>query len=241
MHPVLTVTLALCTSIATATVGVDVSDAVSSSTWTCLRSPGGQGAVEFAIARVYQSTGSVDPHGRASIIAAKSAGIAHVDGYMFPAMGTSAAAQVKAAAASVAGSGYGMLWYDIERLNWPANQAANQAFIKELVDTGRALGVSAGIYTNYYNWQEIVGLGWSYPAQQGLQLWYAHYDKNPSFADFQAFGGWSKPAIKQYIGDASSCGVGVDYNWYPAGYGHPAAANNATVPIFSDSEGQLVV
>jgi len=29
------------------------------------------------------------------------------------------------------------------------------------------------------------------------QLWYAHYDNNPSFSDFSPFGGWSKPAIKQ--------------------------------------------
>ena len=23
-----------------------------------------------------------------------------------------------------------------------------------------------------------------------LPLWYAHYDKNPSFSDWQPFGGW---------------------------------------------------
>ena len=44
---------------------------------------------------------------------------------------------------------------------------------------------------------------------------YAHYDNLPSFSDFTAFGGWSTPAIKQYMGDKTSCGVGVDYNWYP--------------------------
>ena len=44
---------------------------------------------------------------------------------------------------------------------------------------------------------------------------YAHYDNSPSFSDFTAFGGWSTPAIKQYMGDKTSCGVGVDYNWYP--------------------------
>lgn len=36
---------------------------------------------------------------------------------------------------------------------------------------------------------------------------YAHYDNNPTFSDFVPFGGWSKPAIKQYVGDATLCGM----------------------------------
>lgn len=38
---------------------------------------------------------------------------------------------------------------------------------------------------------------------------YAHYDNNPSFSDFQQFGGWSHPGIKQYAGDATVCGKGI--------------------------------
>ena len=43
-------------------------------------------------------------------------------------------------------------------------------------------------------------------ACQWLLCRYAHYDGNPSFGDFEPFGGWSKPAIKQYAADASVCG-----------------------------------
>lgn len=43
----------------------------------------------------------------------------------------------------------------------------------------------------------------------------AHYDGRSSFGDFAAFGGWSKPAIKQYRGTSTLCGAGVDYDWYP--------------------------
>ena len=43
---------------------------------------------------------------------------------------------------------------------------------------------------------------------------YAHYDNNPSFSDFNPFGGWSKPSIKQYSADRSICGAGVDLNYY---------------------------
>ena len=52
----------------------------------------------------------------------------------------------------------------------------------------------------------------------GLQqypLWYANWDGAKSFSDFEPFGGWTKPAIKQYAdkGD-SDCNVPVDLDWY---------------------------
>lgn len=28
-----------------------------------------------------------------------------------------------------------------------------------------------------------------------LPLWYPHYDNNPSFSDFQSFGGWTTPLL----------------------------------------------
>ena len=42
---------------------------------------------------------------------------------------------------------------------------------------------------------------------------YAHYDDDPSFSDFEPFGGWTTPTIKQYKGDANECGVDIDKNW----------------------------
>jgi hypothetical protein len=45
-------------------------------------------------------------------------------------------------------------------------------------------------------------------------LWYPHYDNNPSYSDWYSFGGWSKPAIKQYVGDTSACSASVDLNYY---------------------------
>ena len=49
----------------------------------------------------------------------------------------------------------------------------------------------------------------------GDPLWYAHYDKKESYGDFVAFGGWTKPGMKQYVGDTTVCGADVDYNYYP--------------------------
>ena len=46
-------------------------------------------------------------------------------------------------------------------------------------------------------------------------LWYAHYDGSANFDDFSAFGGWTKPTIKQYQGTTTFCSAGVDLSWYP--------------------------
>lgn len=47
-----------------------------------------------------------------------------------------------------------------------------------------------------------------------VPLWYAHYDNQETFSDFSPFGGWSRPNIKQYIGDTTACGYGVDISFY---------------------------
>ena len=41
-----------------AVTGVDVSTAVSQAAWKCLQSPGGQGPIKFAMARVYSMRAS---------------------------------------------------------------------------------------------------------------------------------------------------------------------------------------
>jgi hypothetical protein len=63
-------------------------------------------------------------------------------------------------------------------------------------------------------WQTIMGSFTACPQAASQQLWYAHYDNSPSFSDFAAFGGWTKPAIKQFQGDTTLCGAGVDKNYY---------------------------
>jgi len=47
-------------------------------------------------------------------------------------------------------------------------------------------------------------------------LWYAHYDGKKTFDDYATnkFGGWEKPTLKQYAGDASVCGYKLDLSWF---------------------------
>ena len=66
-----------------------------------------------------------------------------------------------------------------------------------------------------FNLSRVIRFALSSALTHSAARWYAHYDGSPSFGDFSPFGGWSSPAIKQYQGDASICGAGVDLNWYP--------------------------
>ena len=142
-----------------------------------------------------------------------------MDGYLFPCVPSSCPtpeAQVNATVSALrsAGAEITTLWYDIEPLSWHSEVSDNQKFLKRMIAAGEALNVKAGIYSNWNSWSQIMG-DWSMPHDAGLPIWYPHYDGSASFSDFKTFAGWSKPSIKQYLGSHSSCGVGVDYNWYP--------------------------
>jgi hypothetical protein len=63
-----------------ATTGVDVSQSTSQSSFSCMKGYG----YNFAIVRVYQSSGKCDPNGPTTMKNAWNGGMAHVDGYIFP-------------------------------------------------------------------------------------------------------------------------------------------------------------
>lgn len=187
--------------------GIDVSAYVD--TWSCIKSSG----YDFAIIRGYQSFGVVDPNAARTIANAKAAGIAYVDTYFFPCVPCGNPASQADTFWAALGGTFGMVWLDIEVAQWSTSAAENQNFIAELANALAAKGASIGVYTNLYNWSTIVGSGWS--GMSKYPLFYAHYDDNPSFSDFEAFGGWSRPAIKQYNGNVALCSANVDLDWYP--------------------------
>ena len=113
---------------------------------------------------------------------------------------------------TVGSTKYGMLWLDVEGTQyWSSSTSNNVNFLQKMVDEGKKKGVSLGIYSSSSQWNPIMG---GSTAFKSLPLWYPHYDNSASFSDFKSFGGWSKPAIKQYAGDVSFCSAGVDKNYY---------------------------
>jgi len=194
-----------------ATKGVDVSAAVSQNTFNCIKS---SGVGSFAIVRTYQSTGKVDPNGAQTIKNAHAAGIPNVDAYHFPNVNVNAKTQVADNINHLKsqGAAIGMLWFDIEGTQyWKSDCNFNQNFLQQMIDQAVSMGVKHGIYSSKAQWTPIMCSTTKFAS---LPIWYAHYDNNPSFSDWVNFGGWTKPAIKQFQGDTTVCGAGVDVNFY---------------------------
>ena len=196
-----------------ATVGGDVSEYYGTSSFQCLKNNGWS----FVIVRSYKSYGAIDTNAPKTLAAAKAAGITYRDVYHFPCMGKiSAAQQIADNHRQVAGQ-YGMMWVDVETnpssgCGFSGNHDANCNFIRDLLQAGSSLGIKMGVYSSKYMWNSIAGSGCT--AGSRYPLWYPHYDGSRSFSDWSAFGGWTKPAIKQYNDKVGICGVSADANWY---------------------------
>jgi len=113
----------------------------------------------------------------------------------------------------------GIYWIDIETNPSPGcgwqDANTNCGFLHNLVSDFQAKGVKVAIYASDHMWTTIFGAPENCNQFSNLQLWYPDYDGQKSFADFQSFGGWKSPTIKQYSGTGSACGASVDLNWYP--------------------------
>jgi hypothetical protein len=212
-----------------ATYGLDVSQATSQSSFSCLKSNG----YSFAVARVYRSSGSVDPNGPSTIKNAWNGGMAHVDGYIFPCYSCGNPAkqvddtinylasnsvtlmkegELASQYNTTTGAKVGMLWFDIEGTQyWSSSATNNVNFLSAMVTEAKNRGVSIGIYSSASQWNPIMGGSTKFSS---LPIWYAHYDGKASFSDWSNFGGWTKPAVKQYAGTTSICSASIDKNYY---------------------------
>lgn len=197
--------------------GVDVSQPFSTTVYQCMK----QNGMTYVIIRGYCSFGGVDSHAVTGLQNAKAAGLI-TDVYFFPCTGKkSPATQVAEMFAAIPSNLYGMIWIDVETNTSPGcgweqhSHEDNCKFLIELINAIKSHGKVPAIYASAYMWQNIMGSRTACPAAASQQLWYPHYDGNPSFADFSAFGGWTKPTIKQYTGTSSFCGGSVDHDYYP--------------------------
>lgn len=199
---------------ALATDGGDISEYYSASTFSCCKSNGW----DFVIVRSYCSPGFPDSNAPATLDQAIAAGLPYHDVYHFPCTSVSAATQVSDDNSHVAGK-YGMMWFDIETnpspgCGWSGDQTSNCNFLGALIDAGKSLGIHMGIYASAYMWETIMG-SCTVGADNGIVLWYAHYDYTRSFSDFSPFGGWTHPNIKQYNDAVGICNINADADWYP--------------------------
>ncbi|KAI9250945.1 glycoside hydrolase superfamily [Phascolomyces articulosus] len=207
-----------------AATGVDVSTLISEKTWACAKDYG----YEHAIVRGYIEAWGQNPGGALdknlvqNYKNAIAAGYETVDIYIFPCTGRdtckSATQQIQDVLDVIDENSMkiGTLWLDVEvdpqADNWPTASGARstlQAYKKALDNSGEKWG----IYANKVQWTSITGSS-TWELDSSVPLWYPHYDNERTFDDFEAFGGWTKPTIKQYAGTSNFCSAGWDKNYY---------------------------
>lgn len=198
-------------------LGLDLAGSFSVANFQCIKNAG----YSYVIIRGFRSTGVLDPAATQSLTNAKSAGLA-TDMYMFPCRGKSATTQVDEMMNGINAGLYGSVWIDVETnpssaCTWSGHDAAsNCQFLTDIVNRVKSRGKSVGIYSSANMWQTIFGSKTACSTiGAGYNLWYAHYDNVASFSDFSAFGGWTKPSMKQFAGDTTVCGLDVDKNYKP--------------------------
>ncbi len=197
-------------------LGVDVSQLFSTATYECMKKNG----YSFAIPRGYCSFGGMDHNAVQNLNNAKSAGLT-TDVYMFPCRGKSATAQADEVVNGIHAGLYGTIWIDVETnpsagCSWSGHDGnSNCQWLGELVNRLKSHSKNVGIYASAVMWQSIFGSHTACTGFSSHPLWYAHYDGKESFSDFTAFGGWTKPHMKQFQGTTTLCGAGVDKNYLP--------------------------
>ena len=69
-------------------------------------------------------------------------------------------------------------------------------------------GIKIGILSTKVQWEEYFGSDYSGASRSPLM--YEALNKDPSFKDFRAFGGWRKPAAKYFQSEAPICSLKLD-------------------------------
>ena len=183
-------------------IGIDIPNPqiVSPGLWQCIKTHG----VDFLTARAYRSFGSVDPNVITNIKNARAAGIKEVDVYIFPCVScANPRKQVTDTLANLKDVEFDKLWIDVEEYQWNKDKAVNREFLSQMLDEASKHVKQLGIYTNWHEWDAIVGRDWD--AASKYLLWYPHWDHDPTFNDFRPFGGWTKPFRKQMTCDTFYC------------------------------------
>lgn len=132
-----------------------------------------------------------------------------VDAYVYLYWDRDVGAQVEEAFKRVSGFPIGRMWLDVEQA--PGGLGANAliAAVQGGVDACTThVGVGCGIYTGPGFWKTYMN---DTKSLSNVPLWYAKYNYRTSLSDWttEHFGGWAKPAAKQWA-EQPLCGVGVD-------------------------------
>jgi len=202
---------------------VDLAVSASLSTLQCIYQQG----YTSVFVQVYgpANGGSVNNAGCQSVINAYSSKLG-TEVYITPATtGKTGTQQFDEAYNAMQASGITIrtIWIQVTSpINWPNDVQSNNNLIRDFVNRASSYGIAVGIYTNWYDWQQITGAYTGF--QTSARLWYWNaYGQGPdaeavaTFDDYRMFGGWNAPAVKQFALNESLCGLTLNRDVYPAG------------------------
>uniref|UniRef100_A0A1I7YK10 GH26 domain-containing protein n=1 Tax=Steinernema glaseri TaxID=37863 RepID=A0A1I7YK10_9BILA len=185
---------------------------------SCLRQQG----YRYAFVGVYNpdGQGNVYPYAADNLLYAQRAGLG-IYAFVTPAVNSwkTAAAQFQETYFTLKREGNLTMfhvWLHVtDPISWPKNPQRNAGFIYDYIRAAAGLGVKVGIYTNWYDWQQITG-NWRL---EGQDLWYwetfgvgEQASGSIGFNDFRPFGGFTikDVVLKQYTKMVHGC-VGIEY------------------------------
>ena len=115
------------------------------------------------------------------------------------------------------------IWIQVTSpVNWSSSYTSNVNFISALISRAQYRGLSVGIYTSVYDWNQITN-NWS-GAGSNIMLWYWNVygsgvsgESPANFADFRAFGSFQSATVKQFGQVESVCSTTVNRDVYLSG------------------------
>ena len=201
------------------TIGVDLATPVSKSAFECIIAERG---VQYLTVRAFQSNCYLDPHTVDTIHAAWAAGIQNVDIYFFPSYGCTmdGIMQFDLTMQHLAShnASFNRIFFDVEDWEWEPESGCQKnvdwftPLYQHAIDVLGSPRV--GIYTTTSTWSRITC---NSKAFIGSMLWYARWDKNPSFDGFLPFGSWDQPFEKQFTGNDGACDIHLDFDYRGSG------------------------
>ncbi|KAI6179232.1 hypothetical protein M3Y98_00588200 [Aphelenchoides besseyi] len=200
--------------------GVDVVSSVSQTTFQCLSRQG----YSLAFLRIYSPSngGQADSTGINNIYAANAAKLLY-EVFVTPSPTSSKTGATQFSEAYNYATSQGLqlnrVWLQVTSpISWYQTQSYNTQFIQSFISSANNYGIQTGIYTNWYDWQQITG---STVSVSPPYLWYwnangvgASAESSRDASDFYSFGPFRSANVKQFGLSETVCSTYVNVNLF---------------------------
>ncbi|KAI6185164.1 putative lysozyme [Aphelenchoides fujianensis] len=222
---------------------VDLVGSVSSNTFTCLYNAG----VDLVFSRIYSGAngGQTDSTGVQNAITAYNLGLG-IEVFLQPSPSSSKSGgqQFNEAYNYAVSSGLQLnrIWLLVHSpADWGSYTYSNVNFIQSVISAANNQNIQIGIYTNWYDWDQITASSTSISANTQLWYWNAYgfgsrAESYQDFSDFFSFGNFRSASVKQYGVGETLCSTYVNRNIYPSNGVIAQAKNTVNAEVVAKAQ-----